>query len=524
LLPVFFVCLVFIGFLTTFNSLDPDFGWHLRTGKSILEEGVPYKDWYSYTMPDFPWIDHEWLMDVLIYKIYSSFGFYFLLLVFIILYTLSFFFVGEYHRDFWGFVLPVALGYLATVGFLGIRPQLLTILFIAIVWKITNEFLNYSSGLIYPVRNIVSNGVYILPVLFLVWVNLHGGFFGGFFILFIFLILEIFKKLKIHQKIKTFKFLDNFYLKEQPFSKILILGSVIFFSFLATMANPYGLRIYEEVFRTAGDNFLRFHIQEWLPLFFLDFKPLIYIYIGFFTGFLIISYREIEFNSVVFALIFLILSLSGARYFLIFIIITIPIFQKMFYSLKGKINIKETYRLTTGLGKSMAALFFAVLLLMFSYSIYGFSKDALNIQNYYPEKSLSFLKTLPLSENLFNYYGWGGYLIWKLPERKYFIDGRMPSWRQNGQFVFGDYIDIMKAKEGFEKILEKYNVNLVLIQKIKEETKSVQKNTNAKSFLKNRPWLSRALGVSENKNLYNELINLNWKIIYRDEVAVILRK
>ena len=153
-----------------------------------------------------------------------------------------------------------------------------------------------------------------------------------------------------------------------------------------------------------------------------------------------------------------------------------------------------------------------------------------SLKNYYPDKAVSFLKTLPLSENLFNNYGWGGYLIWKLPERKVFIDGRMPSWRQNEQFVFGDYVKIAEAQDGFDKILQKYNVGLVLISKPAEEkANSIKKNNpiSAKfiSFFKKHQQLAFVLGIQLPKNnLYDELIKLGWKNIYQDNVAVILEK
>ena len=62
-----FLVLFGVGFFLTSNTLDPDLGWHLRTGQLILERGgAPMQDWYSYTMPLFPWTDHEWLFQVLI--------------------------------------------------------------------------------------------------------------------------------------------------------------------------------------------------------------------------------------------------------------------------------------------------------------------------------------------------------------------------------------------------------------------------------------------------------------------------
>src|SRR5437867_7364823 len=55
---------------------EPDFGWHLRTGLDFLHNGwkLPISDPYSHTMPDWAWIEHAWLTDVLIGGVYTQFG------------------------------------------------------------------------------------------------------------------------------------------------------------------------------------------------------------------------------------------------------------------------------------------------------------------------------------------------------------------------------------------------------------------------------------------------------------------
>ncbi len=137
------------------------------------------------------------------------------------------------------------------------------------------------------------------------------------------------------------------------------------------------------------------------------------------------------------------------------------------------------------------------------------------------EESIPFLKTLPLSENLFNDYGWGGYLIWKLPERKLFIDGRMPSWRKDGQFVFGDYIKISKAEEGFQELLDKYDIKIMLLRK---EMKEAKVENWLSKFLEKQNWLLKTLGLEPSKNLYQELINSGWQTIYEDKTAIVLKR
>src|SRR5258708_1095243 len=54
---------------------DPDFGWHIQFGRLITTTGtIPLTDQYSYTMPSYHFVDHEWGMDVLLAFFYDRFG------------------------------------------------------------------------------------------------------------------------------------------------------------------------------------------------------------------------------------------------------------------------------------------------------------------------------------------------------------------------------------------------------------------------------------------------------------------
>ena len=80
----------------------------------------------------------------------------------------------------------------------------------------------------------------------------------------------------------------------------------------------------------------------------------------------------------------------------------------------------------------------------------------------------------------------------------------------------------------YRKILQRYNVKLVLLDK--NITSEGQQKGNAtrsdylKQFLKKHDWLRSALGVSVNDTLYHELTKLGWRKIYEDDVALILEK
>ncbi len=56
-----------MAFLLARHSLgDLDIWLHWRAGRDILAGTIPHANTYSFTAPDHPWIDHEWLFQVLI--------------------------------------------------------------------------------------------------------------------------------------------------------------------------------------------------------------------------------------------------------------------------------------------------------------------------------------------------------------------------------------------------------------------------------------------------------------------------
>ena len=108
-----------------------------------------------------------------------------------------------------------------------------------------------------------------------------------------------------------------------------------------------------------------------------------------------------------------------------------------------------------------------------------------------PYASVIFIKSQKLQGRMFNLYAWGGYLIWQLPGHKTFIDGRMPSWRENGRSVFEDYIKITSEPKKYEKLFDSYKISWALD---KPDSRLIK-------FLKTK----------------------KWKTLYEDKVSIILQ-
>ena len=58
---------VLSGLLLSWHSLsDLDIWFHLRSGRDLLDgQGISHVNHYSFTEPDHPWVNHEWLFQVL---------------------------------------------------------------------------------------------------------------------------------------------------------------------------------------------------------------------------------------------------------------------------------------------------------------------------------------------------------------------------------------------------------------------------------------------------------------------------
>ena len=53
------------------NVTDEDTLLHIRTGQYIAQNGVPTKEVFSFSIAGQPWIDHQWLWQVIVYTIYK---------------------------------------------------------------------------------------------------------------------------------------------------------------------------------------------------------------------------------------------------------------------------------------------------------------------------------------------------------------------------------------------------------------------------------------------------------------------
>jgi len=150
----------------------------------------------------------------------------------------------------------------------------------------------------------------------------------------------------------------------------------------------------------------------------------------------------------------------------------------------------------------------------------------LSEQKFYPVKAVAYLSKQDLSSgNLFTLYDYGGYLIWKLPNKKVFIDGRMPSWRRTGIFnpnesgyVFKDYLKMLGDENYFKQMLKKYNIHYVLLPVPSVNTQKIS------WVIKFRELVQKLTLFKTNTQVIDsDLTKMNFKEIYNDGQFIVYK-
>lgn len=416
-----------IFWLMAWWHLDPDFGWHLQAGNYIRQSGIPAHDIFTYTARNFRWIDHEWGNDVIVSFIYQLGKYWLLSLFFALIWTISLFINNS---KIWFSVLVLAT--LAMTPYAGVRAVTWTVLCLALL-----------------IRLATSRSIYIrwlIPLLFLVWANLHSGFVIGYV------------------------YIAYLAIKERKLFWWLILGLTI----AASFCNPYGPRLYVEIWRTLSDTALHHEIKEWF-MFSIPFVTMSYALLWGVGYVYNVFYDKRRFWRLFpFSLVLFAAALSATRNFPLFINSSIQDTKQYLDTIRRRFPKPLDY-----VRKWIIAF---IIFIFTGAAIIGVCRVGPSNRQSYPIRAVSYLSAHPCSGNLFNAYNYGGYLIWKLPSEPVYIDGRMPSWRDsNGVKYFATYENIIGNQSIQQAQFAKYNIRCAVVTNDSEFFMMIQN-------LKNQHW------------------------------------
>lgn len=450
-------------FFTLQPATDPDTGWHLATGRFIIEQGhVPQNDPFSYSMPNAPYYAHSWAFDILMYVIQDKFGPIGLSMIFALITTACMALFAQTAKNinnqgaFWELLPLLAL---VVVEICGVRPQVVSVLGLAILLvMLTNQ--GKKPSLLH------------VSALFFIWANVHGGVVLGVGVL----ALWIIGNRVWHSN----NFEKKYWLK------------CFFAAFLATLMNPYTYHLYTFAFGMLTNSTALIFNADWIPLFSErlgdDSLPLrVSIVVGSLVA--IIDNRNQKIVTTL-ALIFLGASLKSLRFLVPLLPVIAPLMLLTLHKLTPN-SVKKSW---------FAPVVIAFTAIIFYPSLVDKNKllctskpDCYGSLAQMPYEAATFIKEKGLAGNFFNHYTWGGYLEWQVPQVKFFIDGRMDNFFIDGKSFLEIFVAVDQMEKGWYESLLLYQTNFALLPS---------------------SWQRQAAYLQQE----------GWEELYRDEKAIVLKR
>ncbi len=446
----FVVAIVFYSFfllLGPFPLQDADTFWHIRTGQWILEHAaVPFTDFYSYTAAGKPWSDAQWLAEIFYALAYNLAGWRGVVMLAAatmaaVLGALCFYLLRRFR-------FSVAIGFavltaVATTPHYLARPHLFSYL-ILVIWM---------SALLdaYDDEKFDLPPLLIVAPLMILWTNIHGSFTLGL------LLLYIFAGCCFYQS-----FIRRNYRKCRRLLVMAVMVSV------CALITPYFLSTAFMTPKLLSMNFAHHYIVEWRSpdfqgrTFRLGYVVAIFVAIAGF-GIRLRGPRLIAFG------VFMVLGLSYIRGLMMFffvapIILARPAAAAAAYLSpqddKASVNDRRVDPVLRFLHKRSLAfvaggIAFAALITVSAW----WRQDIVPSKRITPSAAIDFVREANITGNVFNWYGFGGYLIFSdIPT---FIDGRAELFGDafaSKYFNTEKLVDINKAFE----TLDEYKVSWVV--------------------------------------------------------------
>lgn len=439
-----FVLLVFwlgVFLAQPVNLVSTDLGRHIENGRYFLEtHKIPDTNLYSYTYPNIPFINHHWGSGVIFYLIWKFAGISGLSFLYIALSLLTFGILFFQAKKFAGLALAT-LSAVLVIPLIGerteIRPEVFSyffaVIFFLLLWK-------YKKG------QLKTDVLFLLPVLSLIWVNLHIYFIFGIGLVGLFL-------------------LDT--LIERNWQKFKVLFLVLILTTGASLINPFGIKavLYPlNIFRNYGYRVLENQSVSFLTnLGFINNPNLLIIKIV--LAILLVSIilifltnrKKINWPLLGLSLTVSALGWSALRNFALFGYFALPVLAyNLKYGLGKKVDLNDGW--SKIIIYSLAIVFFLFVSNSFQSKLLRESNTDSTEQA--QNASADFFKANNLSGPIFNNYDIGGYLIFHLyPREKVFVDNRPEAYPD--AFFKDVYIPMQEDEAVWQRARQEYDFNVI---------------------------------------------------------------
>jgi hypothetical protein len=444
----------------TWPLIDPDVWWHIRAGETVLQTGaVPTTDTWSFTAYGHPWVSQDWLSNVLLalgYRL-GDWGMTLLSLGAAAVVSVAFVVlwravairqpeIGWFARVSWFSVALLLAG-----PVLGVRVQIVDLLFGALVLFVLWRYVVLRRRR-WPM---------LLPVLTVLWVNLHAGWvllflFGGAVV-----VGEGADRLLGRR-------LDPGPLSWAQLGWLAVSLAV---SGIALVVNPNGTAIYSYPGYTLGIGALADFVGEWQRASLTNlFGRLLlgFVLVGAVPT-LLLAQRRIRAADALILVGVIAMSVIAIR----FLLITGPIGAAVVAVYlppelaRTELGTRSSVLLARFARPARGANAVVCFVLVSVIAVAGLGIALVRampptqhdeISSEFPVTAVDWLRNHDVGSRGFNTYEWGGYLGLKLPQESVFIDGRADVF---GDQVIRDYVAVIGVDHP-GTVLDRYAVDHVI--------------------------------------------------------------
>ncbi|HEY4300231.1 MAG TPA: hypothetical protein VGM73_05125 [Candidatus Didemnitutus sp.] len=401
------------------NIADNDLWGHVLYGERNLAAGaIERTDPFSWTATGQPWINHEVLAEIALggaHRVGGATGLWLLMIALsaaTVLWALRQGAAGDTDQR-WAAVLLLG----ASVNFIALgcaaRPQLFTLLALVALFSALRGFFG---------GRLAAGSM--LPPLFALWANAHGGFLAGLLVLVVAAVSEI-ALLVVPRLAGAIPFAPPSW---RPGWMRIAATTVI--SILAVALNPWGLGLLR--WTIASVALARPHITEWQPMALNAGNAAFFIVLVLSAAGWIVSRRPRRLWEAAALALLAAMAVASRRHAPLFglanLILTPRHLADAFDRIRGRIAslrrlaVQPAFQWVTGIALAAAAIS-SVRASMAAPREHPWSIEV--PRDEYPVAAIAFIRAQHLNGNMLTFFDWGQQVIWELPDNPVSFDGRL---------------------------------------------------------------------------------------------------
>ena len=378
---------------------DPDIWWHLRTGQWMFQHHRwPHTDPFSYWAAGHPWAAYSWTFELLVLALFRAWGLFGIvaystamvaLIAWSLLRLLSRYLPRIISASLCG------LGVYLLYPLIWPRPGMWTIVF----------FILQLQFLLPALLEHDTRGAWWLPLLYLLWANVHIQFIYGLFLLASAAAEPLIRKCLGSSVAPV------------DWAVSRALWKILGLSLSATLINPYFFGLYGVVWQYMQQTRAFDYIIELQALDFRRVKDYVELLLALATAFSLGWKREFRPFFVIIVLAATLAAFRAERDAWFLVTVDLAVIACLFRTQTAPLPIQH---------KLLIAVATCFLILAGGAFTAGARPASLraNLENSFPVKACDFLDARGYTGPLFNVIDWGGYVIWRLPQMPVAIDGR----------------------------------------------------------------------------------------------------